>query len=186
MKKQIVITALMIGLLVASGLFAQTGIETETAEETFQTPQTPPPPERPGLERDIRSRLRRSGRPFSFLKLAFLRSHQDEIGISDEQIDRVKELTFELEELRINQKHKTAENRLELKKLMSREKRDYTRIEILMNETAKRRNQALVEGMKIREQIKEVFTPEQMEDLRRAARRELPRRLPRLRYRNIR
>jgi Spy/CpxP family protein refolding chaperone len=174
MKKQILTVLLTMGLLAPFGAAASFVQDDSAYGHEVQMDASPKASQEPGLM----AGLQREHGPALFMRLAFLQARQDELNISDEQLRQVEELTFQLEEIRIEQQSLAAENRLALKKLMLQELRDYGRIEALMNQTAENRNAALVEGMKIREQIESVFSPEQMEALREAAREEISKRRP--------
>ena len=184
MKKQMLAVLLALGLLIPSGAVLAAAPQNDHAVE--QSPQLQAPPPGQHLPRD-RSRFfpetRRHDRPALFLRLVFLKAHQEELGISGDQLAQVEELTFQMEEIRIQQQNLAAEHRLELKKLMMEESKDYTRIESLMNQTAESRNRAIVEGMKISDQIESVFTPDQLDALKKAAREEMAQRRPLLRER---
>ncbi len=184
MKKQIPAVLLALGLLLPSGAVLTAAPQNDHAIEKSPQLQTPIPGPRLQKGRgQFVPGTQRNGGPALFLRLAFLKAHQEELGISDEQLAQVKELTFQMEEIRTQQQNLAAEHRLELKKLMMEESKDYSRIESLMNQTAEARNRAIVEKMQIRDQIESVFTPDQLDALKKAAQEEMARRQPRLRER---
>ena len=103
--------------------------------------------------------------------LSILMRRQDELGISDDQLESIKRLNFQMEERLIKQRNAAALQRLEIKKLlMNREDRDYDKIRNLMDELSSARVEARIEGMKRRDRIRDVLTPEQREALRESAR----------------
>lgn len=180
MKKQILTVLLTLGLLMPSGILAAAFPKNAQVDEHGPQLQAPQAPAKRG---PFLPRARRNDRPSSFFRLAFLRDHQDELNISDEQLQQIEELTFQMEEIRIKQQSMAAENRLKMKKNLMEESRDYARIESLMNQNAENRNRVIVEGMKIRDRMESVLTQEQLDALRETAREELSQRRPLLRER---
>jgi len=130
--------------------------------------------------------------------LGVLKANQKDLGITDEQIEQIQNLVFSFEERKIKMKGDQSLSRLELQKLMQeRENLDYGKIEAILSKTSAVRNEMFVKGLKLREQINNVLTPEQQEALKEKGRmgmRSRPRdlrdrmqqRMPRLRNRILR
>jgi len=122
-----------------------------------------------GLIPDGRRTDRRTGRRTGLLPM--LMQRRDELGISDDQLKSIMRLSFQMEERLIKQRNAAGLQRLEIKKLlMNREERDYEKIRNLMDELSSARVEARIEGMKRRDRIRDVLTPEQREALRESAR----------------
>ena len=113
------------------------------------------------------SRSRRSfDRPQNRI-LAVLKTHQEELGITDEQIEQVQNLVFSLQERSIKMRNENSLNRLELQKLIQdRENLDYDKIKAILSKTSAARNEMFIEGLKLREEINNILTPEQREALK--------------------
>lgn len=99
--------------------------------------------------------------------LGVLKANQEELAITDEQIEEVQNLVFSLKEKTIKMANENSMNRLELQKLMQdRENLDYGRIEAVLAQTSSSRNAMFIEKLKLREKINNVLTPEQKEALK--------------------
>ncbi len=96
--------------------------------------------------------------------LAVLKMNQDELNITDEQIEQVQNLVFTFKEKTIKRTSENSLNRVELQKLMQdRENLDYDKIKAILSKTSAARNEMFIEGLKLREEINNVLTPEQRE-----------------------
>jgi Spy/CpxP family protein refolding chaperone len=127
--------------------------------------------------------------------LSVLKRNQEELGITDDQIAEIQDLVFSHKEKTIEMRGKQDLARLDLQKLMqNRDNLDYGRIEAILAKTSSMRNDMFIEGLKLREEINNVLTPEQQEALKAKARsgmnsrirdlrNRMPQRLPRLRDR---
>ncbi|UCE40149.1 MAG: Spy/CpxP family protein refolding chaperone [Candidatus Aminicenantes bacterium] len=114
--------------------------------------------------------------------LGVLKANQEDLGITDDQIEQVQNLVFSFQERSLEMRHKSSLNRLELQKLMEdRENLDYDMIKAVLARTSADRNEMFIEGLKLREDISNVLTPEQREALK-----ELGREGMRGRTRNLR
>jgi Spy/CpxP family protein refolding chaperone len=98
---------------------------------------------------------------------AVLKMNQEELGITDEQIEQVQNLVFSFKEKTIKRTSENSLNRLELQKLMQdRENLDYDKIKAVLSKTSAVRNEIFIDGLKLREDINNVLTPEQREALK--------------------
>ncbi len=96
--------------------------------------------------------------------LAGLKMNQDELNITDEQIEQVQNLVFTFKEKTIKRTSENSLNRVELQKLMQdRENLDYDKIKAILSKTSDARTEMFIEGLKLREEINNVLTPEQRE-----------------------
>jgi len=104
----------------------------------------------------------RQGRLF-----AILYARQDELKITDEQLEKIKSLTLKMEEAMIQSKNDMNSQQFELKKLMmERENRDYEKIKSLMSRTSDIRQDMFIQRIKNRDEILNVLTEEQQEALK--------------------
>jgi len=104
----------------------------------------------------------RQGRLF-----AILYARQDELKITDEQLEKIKSLTLKMEEVMIQSKNDMNSQQFELKKLMmERENRDYEKIKSLMSRTSDIRQDMFIQRIKNRDEILNVLTEEQQEALK--------------------
>lgn len=99
--------------------------------------------------------------------LAILYSRQDELKITDNQLEKIKSLTLKMEEDMIQSKNDMNTQQFELKKLMmERGNRDYEKIKSLMRKTSDLRQEMFIQRMKNRDEILNVLTEEQQEALK--------------------
>jgi hypothetical protein len=98
--------------------------------------------------------------------LAILYARQDELKITDNQLEKIKSLTLKMEEDMIQYKNNMNSQQFELKKLMlDRENRDYEKTKSLMSRTSDMRHDMFIQRMKNRDEILNVLTEEQQKAL---------------------
>jgi len=99
--------------------------------------------------------------------LAILYARQDELKITDEQLEKIKSLTLKMEEDMIQSKNDMNIQQFELQKLMmERKNRDYEKIKSLTSKTSSIRQDMFIQRMKNRDEILNLLTEEQQEALR--------------------
>jgi Spy/CpxP family protein refolding chaperone len=99
--------------------------------------------------------------------LGVLKANQEDLNITDEQIEQVQDLVFSFKEKSLKMQNESSLSRLELQKLMQdRDNLDYGKIEAILSKTSAVRNEMFIEGLKLREEINNVLTPEQREALK--------------------
>ena len=99
--------------------------------------------------------------------LGVLKANQEDLGITDEQIEQVQDLVFSFKEKSLKMQNENSLSRLELQKLMQdRDNLDYAKIKSILSQTAASRNDMFIEGLKLRAEINNVLTPEQQEALK--------------------
>jgi hypothetical protein len=99
--------------------------------------------------------------------LVILYARQDELKITDEQLEKIKSLTLKMEEDMIQSKNDMNTQQFELKKLMmERKNRDYEKIKSLMSKTSDMRHDMFIQRMKNRDEILNLLTEEQQETLK--------------------
>ncbi len=126
-------------------------------------------PHRGGVNRRGVVGQRMTGRHMQGRILNLLRVKKDELNITDEQLENIKALMFEREERMIEYRSSMNKKRLELKKLLHDAKnRDYQKIKDLLSQRSEIRNNLFIEGMKTREDIYNVLTPEQKQAIKAA------------------
>jgi Spy/CpxP family protein refolding chaperone len=132
-------------------------------------------------------RLPREKRPFVRSQnriLIVLKANQEELNISDEQIEQIQHLVFSFKEKSLKKRNAASLDRLELQKLMQdKENLDYGKIEAILAKTSAAKNEMVIEGLKLREEIGNVLTPEQQEALKAKAKRDIRSRARTLRNR---
>ncbi|MGD2091570.1 MAG: hypothetical protein PVH61_35685 [Candidatus Aminicenantes bacterium] len=97
-----------------------------------------------------------------------LKAKQKEFNITDNQLEQIKTRVFALEEKIIPIESKNRLHRLELKKLMMNEKKDYGKISALLAKMSDNRQTIFIEGLKTRDAIDSILTTEQRDALREA------------------
>lgn len=102
-----------------------------------------------------------------FRILGVLKANQEDLEITDEQIEQVQDLVFSFREKSLKMQNESGLNRLELQKLMlDRKNTDYDKIKSILAKTSTARNEMFIDGLKLREEISNVLTPEQREALK--------------------
>lgn len=99
--------------------------------------------------------------------LSVLRANQEELNITDEQIEQIQNLVFSQQEMAIQMKKDSALQRLELQKLMQdKENLDYEKIKAVLSKASAVRQEMFIQRLKQREEITRILTPEQNEALK--------------------
>jgi len=103
--------------------------------------------------------------------LGVLKANQEELEITDQQMDQIQNLLYSFREKAIEMRNEISLNRLELQKMLQdREDLDYEKIEAVLSETSAFRHEMFIQGLKLREEMENVLTPEQREALKAKAR----------------
>ena len=99
--------------------------------------------------------------------LRILKANQEELGISDDQMEQIENLVLSNQEKMINMQNDIDLQRLGLQKLMQdRDNLDYTKIEAVLSKMSADRNEMFIERLKQRDEINKVLTPEQRDALK--------------------
>ena len=99
--------------------------------------------------------------------LFVLKAKQTELSITDEQLDKIKELMLVQEEKALKYRNAQGELGLELRKvMMDREDLDYEKLKQVLSRQSDIRNDMFIENLKGRDAIKSVLTPEQQQALK--------------------
>lgn len=99
--------------------------------------------------------------------LAVLKANQEELGITDDQIEKIKNLGFSFQEKAIKMKNEGDLLRLELQKLMQdRDNLDYDKIKAVLSKSSAFRQEMFIERLKLKDEINSILTPEQREALK--------------------
>jgi Spy/CpxP family protein refolding chaperone len=94
--------------------------------------------------------------------LDVLKARQDEFKITDEQIKKIEELTFHMEDKALKLRSDIASTQLELRRQMRDvDNRDYEKIKSLMVKSAELRADMFKNRMTLRDDIRNILTPEQ-------------------------
>ncbi len=123
------------------------------------------------------TRLRDRGlmRPDSERLLNVLKEKQDEFKITDEQLEKIAELTFQMEDKALKLRSDIAHTQLELRRQMREmENRDYEKIKSLFLKSAELRADMVINRITLRDDIKSILTPEQSAALKEMARQAQP------------
>ena len=106
-------------------------------------------------------------RPRSAGLLMVLQARQEELNITNEQLDKIKDLTLKMEEKRVEQQNALNSRRLEQKRLMmDRENLDYHQLKALLLKNSESKLDLMIDRMRLRDEIEAVLTPEQKEALK--------------------
>jgi len=99
--------------------------------------------------------------------LDVLKARQDEFKITDEQMKKIEELTFQMEDKELKLKSDIASTQLELKRtIRDRGNRDYEKIKSLLVKSAELRADMVINRMTLRDDIRNILTPEQLAALK--------------------
>ena len=111
------------------------------------------------------SRDRMNQSPSRILRV--LKANQEDLKITDDQLKAIEDLTYSFEEKRISAKAESSKNRLELRKLMQdRENLDYAKLKEALSKTSEQRHDMVIDGLKLKDEIAKVLTPEQKKALK--------------------
>lgn len=113
--------------------------------------------------RGVRDRAHQS--PLRILRI--LKANQDELKITDEQLKAIRDLTYAFEKRMIDARSEADKQRLELRKLMQdRENLDYEQLKMALSKASDHRHDMLIDGLKLKDEIGKILTPEQKEALK--------------------
>ena len=113
---------------------------------------------RPGRDRMNRSSTR---------ILRVLKAQQEELSITEDQLKAIEDLTYSFEQKRIEASSEASKQRLELRKLMQdRGNLDYAQLREALSKASEHKHNMLIEGLKLRDAIDTILTPEQKEALK--------------------
>lgn len=99
--------------------------------------------------------------------LRVLKANQEELKITDEQLKAIEDLAYAFKERMIEARSLASKQRLELQKLMQdRENLDYARLKEELSKASEHKHNMLIEGLKLRDEIDKILTPEQKETLK--------------------
>jgi Spy/CpxP family protein refolding chaperone len=97
-----------------------------------------------------------------------LKAKQKDFNITDNQLEQIKNKVFALEEKSIPIESKNKLHRLELKKLMMNEKKDYGKISALLSKMSDNRQAIFIERLKTKDAINSILTPQQRDAIKEA------------------
>jgi Spy/CpxP family protein refolding chaperone len=96
-----------------------------------------------------------------------LEAKQDELKITDKQLDQIKNLVFSFEEHAVKMGNANNLKHLELKKLLQdRENLDYKKIKVVLSELSDSKQEMFITRLQLREEIQSILSPEQREALK--------------------
>jgi Spy/CpxP family protein refolding chaperone len=99
--------------------------------------------------------------------LRVLKANQEELRITDDQLKAIEDLAYSFEEKMIDARSLASKQRLELQKLMQdRGDLDYAELKEALSKASEHKHNMLIEGVKMRDEIDKVLTPEQKEALK--------------------
>ena len=101
------------------------------------------------------------------LMLKMLKANQEKLNIADEQLDKVQALMDNFHEKMIKSRSQNELQRMELQKLFrTDQKKDYDKIKAQMAKLSDMRHDMIIERMKHREEVMNVFTQEQQDAIK--------------------
>jgi len=119
--------------------------------------------------------------------LVVLKTHQEELGITDNQLEQIQDLVFSHQEKMLKMKNDLALQHLELQKLMQdRDNLDYDKIKAILSKTSTARTEMFIDRLKQRDEINKILTPEQRDALKAMAKEGFGRRFQPMRDRGQR
>ena len=95
-----------------------------------------------------------------------LKANQKELKITDSQLEKIKGIMFAFEESTLKLRNETNVQALEMKKLMLAEQKDYKKIKSALTHMSGIRHDILIAGLKAKDDVTNVLTPEQQEALK--------------------
>lgn len=97
-----------------------------------------------------------------------LKAKQKDFNINDNQLEQIKAKVFALEEKIIPIECKNRLHRLELKKLLMNEKKDYGKISALLSKISNNHHSIFIERLKTKDAIDSILTPQQRDAIKEA------------------
>ena len=99
--------------------------------------------------------------------LRIIETKQKELNITDNQLEKIRDLSFSLEEKMIQMRSNISLQRLEVRKLLQDKKNlDYERIRAVLSKASKFRQDIFIERLKTKKEIGNILTPEQREAIK--------------------
>jgi len=99
--------------------------------------------------------------------LCILETKQKELKITDSQLEKIRKLSFSLEEKMIQMRSNSSLQRLELRKLLQdKDNLDYEKIRAALSKASKIRQDIFIERLETRKEIENILTPEQREAIK--------------------
>jgi Spy/CpxP family protein refolding chaperone len=99
--------------------------------------------------------------------LRVLKINQEELKITDDQLKAIEDLAYSFEEKMIDARSEGSKQRLELRKLMQdRGNLDYAKLKEMLFRASENRQDMMIDGLKLKDEIVNVLTPEQSEALK--------------------
>lgn len=99
--------------------------------------------------------------------LHFLKANQEELGITDSQMEQIQNLVFSQQEKMLKMRNDLDMHHLELQKLMQdRDNLDYDKIKATLSRTSEARAEMFIDRLKQRDEINKILTPEQRDALK--------------------
>ncbi len=99
--------------------------------------------------------------------LRALKANQEELKITDDQLKAIEDLAYSFEEKMIDARSEGSKQRLELRKLMQdRGNFDYAKLKEALSSASEYRHDMMIDGLKLKDEIDKVLTPEQKEALK--------------------
>lgn len=93
-------------------------------------------------------------------------ANKAELKLTEDQLDKIKTLALEKEELQLKYRNALDRQRLEIKKLMlDRENLDYEKLKNQMIKSSELRTEMFLTGLKTIDRIQSILTPEQQQML---------------------
>ena len=133
------------------------------------------------------TRSKNMRRPAQGRLLTILQTRQEELKITDAQIQKIKDHTLAMEEIAVQHRNSMNVQHLELKNLMQgKENRDLAKIKALLSQGAENRVDHFVSRLKAQEEIHNILTPEQLEAVKEMTNHRLLREQPHFRSRSSR
>jgi Spy/CpxP family protein refolding chaperone len=99
--------------------------------------------------------------------LRILKANQEELKITDDQLKAIEDLAYPFKERMIDARNQSSKQRLELQKLMQdRGNLDYSQLKIALSKASEHKHSMLIDGLKLRDEIDKILTPEQKKALK--------------------
>lgn len=99
--------------------------------------------------------------------LMVLKANQKELNITDDQLEKIKNLMDSSAEKMVEMENSNNLTQLELKKLLQdRENLDYAKIKATLSKASSNRHDMFIQRLKARDEINNILTPEQHDALK--------------------
>ncbi len=95
-----------------------------------------------------------------------LKMHRDKLNITDDQLNKIKSLSFYLEEKKTKLKNENRLLKVKLQEELDNTNINYNNVRSILDKMSQNRTALFIEGLKVKKEIEKILTPEQLSKIR--------------------